>query len=73
VGNIGERLARWAHMGLLVAGEEGARTLHYRAVILRDNFFELLGQLVLPVAREGRCLGDGQVLITTTDDLSVWL
>jgi len=72
-GNIGERLSRWARMGQVIAGEIGTKTARYSQFVLRGNFQEILGQLVLPVAREGRYLGNGQVLIREPGDLSIWL
>jgi hypothetical protein len=72
-GNIGERLSRWARLGQVVAGEIGTKTARYSQLVLRGTFQELLGQLVLPVAREGRYLGNGQILITEPEDLSIWL
>lgn len=71
--NIGERLKRWERMGLLAAGESGDKAARYRAVLLRESFQPLLGQLVLPVARDGRYLGNGQVLINDPNDLLIWI
>ncbi len=72
-GNIGERLSRWARLGQVVAGEIGTKSARYSQLVLRGNFQEILGQLVLPVAREGRYLGNGQILIREPEDLSIWL
>jgi len=71
--NIGERLTRWARMGLLVSGAPDAEHKRYSAILLRDSFYNLLGQLVLPVALDGRYLGDGQVLITNMGEMEIWI
>ena len=72
-GNIGERLSRWAHTGQVVAGVIGTKTARYSQLLLRDNFQTLLGQLVLPVARDGRYLGNGQIVINDPSDTYAWI
>jgi len=64
---LGERIARWSRTGLLQTGET------FRQVLLRAPFADLLDQLILPVAKARRYLGNGHILINDSLDLIPWI
>lgn len=64
---IGERLIRWGKTALLQDGDR------FRQLILGAPFEELLSELILPVARAGRYLGNGHILINDTKQLLTWI
>jgi hypothetical protein len=67
VTTLGERLQQWKKSALLKQGE------HYNRCILMEPFKVLFDHLVFPVAREGRYLGNGHILINDTTQLIPWL
>ena len=68
VGSLGERLERWRKTALLQRGEH-----RIEQVILRLPFWDILAELVLPIAKAGRYLGGGHVIIDTRKELFPWL
>lgn len=72
IGNIGERVARWEKMGLVVSEDVDTGRKHYNCVTLRCGFREMLGRLLLKLALENRYLGESRVLIAETKDLLAW-
>jgi hypothetical protein len=67
VTTLGERLERWKKSAVLKQGEE------YRCCILLEPFKVLFDHLVFPVAREGRYLGNGHILINDITQIMPWL
>ena len=67
LGTIGERLIRWGKTALLQEGE------NFRQLILGAPFVELLAELVLPVAKAGRYLGNGHIQINDATELLQWI
>jgi hypothetical protein len=64
---LGERLKRWRKTALLESGER------FQQVFLAAPFFELLAELIFPVAMEGRYLGGGRFQINDTQQLISWI
>ena len=64
---IGERLIRWGKTALIQDGD------HFRQLTLGAPFAELLAELILPVAKAGRYLGNGHILINDTKQLIQWI
>ncbi len=64
---LGERIRRWSKTAIFQAGER------YRQVILPRPFFELMSELVYPIALAGRYLGGGHFKINDSEDLIPWL
>ena len=63
---IGERLQRWRRTALF---EDGTR---FQQLILSAPFFELVAELVFPLAEAGRYLGGGRFLINDIRELELW-
>lgn len=66
-GTIGERLQRWRKTALF---ESDGR---FQQVILAKPFFELVAELIFPIAVERRYLGGGHFSINDTTELEVWI
>lgn len=64
---IAERLDRWSRTALLITGTR------VRTLLFQQPFQELFDQLVLPVALAGRYRGNGEIVITTNQQLIVWV
>lgn len=64
---LGERIRRWSKTAILQSGEQ------YRELILPRPFFELMSELVYPLALAGRYLGGGHFKINDVEDIQVWL
>jgi hypothetical protein len=64
---IGERLIRWGKTALLQEGD------NFRQLMLGAPFLELLDELILPVAKAGRYLGNGHIKINDSKELIVWI
>jgi hypothetical protein len=64
---IGERLARWSKTALLQQGET------VRQILLGAPFADLLADLILPIAKERRYLGNGHIIINDIGDLIPWI
>jgi len=64
---IGERLERWRKTALLQHGE------HYQTISLAAAFNDLLGELILSVAKAGRYLGKGHIQINSAGELIPWI
>lgn len=64
---LGERINRWSRTALLQCGEK------FRSVLLGAPFAELLDELIYPIAKDGRYLGNGHITINDTGDLIQWL
>jgi hypothetical protein len=66
-GTLGERLARWRTSALLQQGTE------FLQINLCAPFSELLDALILPVALDGRYLGNGHIIINDNYQLLPWI
>jgi hypothetical protein len=66
-GSLGQRIERWRRTALLQSGE------NFEQVILGGPFCDLLAELIYPVAKEGRYLGGGHVLINDSKELFPWI
>ena len=64
---LGERLERWGKTALLQTGDK------YQQLILGAPFAELLAELILPVAKAGRYLGNGHIQINDRIDIMPWI
>jgi hypothetical protein len=64
---IGERLIRWGKTALLQEGD------NFRQLMLGAPFLELLDELILPVAKAGRYLGNGHIKINDSKELIGWI
>lgn len=64
---LGQRLQEWRMSALLRQGERRSR------ITLSEPFQLLLDHYVLPIASEGRYLGNGQILINDATQLMPWL
>jgi len=60
---IGERLENWRRVARFQYGASRCRSVY-----LRVPFSEMLGEIALPVARDGRYLGLGQIRITSGEE-----
>ena len=63
---LGERLESWRKSALLQFRDE------FRRITLGAPFMERLADLILPVALEGRYLGNGHVIINDSKDIIPW-
>jgi hypothetical protein len=71
-GNIGERLLRWEHLGVIESECGGLERKNYHCVPLRANFRDILIDKALMLALQNRYLGDGRVLIAKPEELLEW-
>jgi hypothetical protein len=62
-----ERLKRWRKMALIECGDR------FQQVFLVAPFFELVAELIFPVAVEGRYLGGGRFQINDIEQLISWI
>jgi hypothetical protein len=67
VTTLGERLETWKKSALLKQGDQ------YSRCILMEPFKVLFDHLVLPVAQEGRYLGNGRIQINDTIEIMPWI
>ena len=64
---LGERLENWRKSALLQYRDE------FRRIIIGAPFMERLADLILPVALDGRYLGNGHVIINDNRELIPWM
>ena len=64
---LGERLERWRKTALF---EDGTR---FQQLILTAPFFELVAELIFPIAVAGRYLGGARFLINDASQLEPWI
>ena len=64
---LGDRLKRWRKTALLQKGDT------FQQVPLVAPFAELLDKHILPIARAGRYLGNGHIVINDIEQINLWI
>jgi len=64
---LGERMKRWDRTALMERGDE------FTQVLLVAPFYDLVGELIFPAAKEGRYLGGGRFQINDAYQLEPWI
>ena len=70
---IGERIDNFGKTALIIEDRFLDRPVKYRQLQLKDDFKILLDRLVYSIARDGRYLGDGKIIIEEQEDFYPWI
>ena len=73
LGTIGERIDNFGKTALVIDDRFSDIPVRYTQIQLNDHFKILLDRLVYSIARDGRYLGDGKIIIEEQEDFYPWI
>jgi len=73
LGTIGERIDNFGKTALVIDERFSDIPVRYTQIQLNDHFKILLDRLVYSIARDGRYLGDGKIIIEKQEDFYPWI